>query len=618
MNMKKIILSLLLVVCLTVTLCAPALAASPWEEVGSAQELAAALAETPASAMRVRSAAPAAPVRVLLLADALPDDCGARRVLHYADYDEFILEFDDLSSAQAAYDTLTGDYALSSCWLDTEDNGAETFAASSWGQSYMGLDAYKSDTHAASHFDAKRVTVAVIDSGADMTISALQARAEKCYDFVSGNDTGHGTQVASLLDALLPAGARLMLLRVFDDDGQARRTPVRTALQYAIENGADVINLSLGWEGANASYTFLDDVLQRAYSSGISVVCAAGNSHAYVDTCYPANHSTTIAVSSVNQKLEYEVYSNYGDKIDFAAPGSGITTVTVGGGTKRVAGTSFAAPHITAACAQLKLADPTLAASGVYARLCAYAKDLGVTGKDNLYGWGIPILPASIAENYTHAWDAGRTTTLATRTTAGQRVYTCTICGETRTETIPATQGGTGTGFADVPAAQYYAAPVAWAVANGITNGTSPTTFSPDEACTRAQVVTFLWRAMGSPEPTAASPFTDVQDSGQYYYKAVLWAVEKGVTNGTSATTFSPGDTVTRAQVVTFLWRLRGSSAAAAGNPFADVDAGSYYYKAVLWAAANGVTDGVSPTMFAPDAPCTRAQIVTFLYRNMA
>ena len=168
--------------------------------------------------------------------------------------------------------------------------------------------------------------------------------------------------------------------------------------------------------------------------------------------------------------------------------------------------------------------------------------------------------------------------------------------------------------FTDVPEESYYHDAVLWAVSKGITTGTTETTFSPGEPCTRAQMITFLWRAAGSPEPeTAECPFTDV-DASAYYYKAVLWAVETGVTRGTGATTFSPGDTVTRAQTVTFLYRALGSVTEAV-NPFTDVDPGKYYYDAVLWAAETGVTKGTSATTFSGANDCIRAQAVTFLYR---
>ena len=154
-----------------------------------------------------------------------------------------------------------------------------------------------------------------------------------------------------------------------------------------------------------------------------------------------------------------------------------------------------------------------------------------------------------------------------------------------------------------------------WAVENGITKGTTSTTFSPDADCTRAQIVTFLWRAAGSPAPRSRTvPFTDVP-VGSYYYDAVLWAVENGITKGTINTRFSPNDTCTRAQIVAFLWRSEKSPAAGTANPFADVKSTAYYADAVLWAVENDITKGTTNTTFSPNADCTRAQIVTFLWR---
>ena len=171
--------------------------------------------------------------------------------------------------------------------------------------------------------------------------------------------------------------------------------------------------------------------------------------------------------------------------------------------------------------------------------------------------------------------------------------------------------------FTDVPSGAYYEDAVVWAVKKGITSGTSATTFNPDGSCTRAQAVTFLWRAAGSPEPkSAAMPFTDVP-AGSYFEKAVLWAVENGITKGTSDTTFSPDASCTRAQIVTFLWRAGGSPAVSGNSAFSDVAADAYYAAAVAWAEKNGVTGGIGGGLFGSDNTCTRAQIVTFLHRAM-
>lgn len=182
---------------------------------------------------------------------------------------------------------------------------------------------------------------------------------------------------------------------------------------------------------------------------------------------------------------------------------------------------------------------------------------------------------------------------------------------------IPGVIGGnTGSfNFHDVSRLDYFYDAVKWAAENGIASGTGRYTFSPNAVCTRAQTVTFLWRAAGSPLPRyRVCPFTDVQPS-DYYYNAVLWAVEQGITTGLNATTFGPDVTVTRGQVATFLYRAASAAKPSTFNPFTDVKTTAYNYDAILWAYDNRITTGTSDTTFSPDAYCTRAQIVTFLYR---
>ena len=309
----------------------------------------------------------------------------------------------------------------------------------------------------------------------------------------------------------------------------------------------------------------------------------------------------------------------------------------------------------------------------------------------------------SVTGKAVHVWNNGTVTTQPTTAAAGVKTYTCTTCGTTKTETIAklpsdsgsssdptysvstpsktengavtvspksASKGDTvtitvkpdsgyvlgsltvtdskgneltltdkGDGkytftmpsgrvevkasfvkevetspFADVATDAYYYEAVKWAVGKGITTGVGDNLFAPEQPCTRAQIVTFLWRAAGSPEPKGtASGMTDVV-SGSYYEKAVAWAIENDVTTGTTATTFSPDATCTRAQAVTFLARALNAKAASAAE-FSDVPADSYFANAVAWASANGVTEGVGSGLFAPDSDCTRGQIVTFLYR---
>ena len=233
----------------------------------------------------------------------------------------------------------------------------------------------------------------------------------------------------------------------------------------------------------------------------------------------------------------------------------------------------------------------------------------------------------------------GDTVTVTVRPDTGYQLDTITVTDQTGKE-ITLTDNGDGTFsftmpasgvtvkaafqpiafpvFTDVPGGSYYEEAVRWAAENGVTAGTDSAHFSSDGICTRAQAVTFLWRAAGSPAPKSATmPFTDVP-AGSYYYDAVLWAVENGITKGTSDAAFSPDKTCTRAQIVTFLWRSQNAPAAGSSNPFADIAASDYYAGAVLWAVKNDITKGTGATTFSPDADCTRAQIVTFLWRTLA
>ena len=223
--------------------------------------------------------------------------------------------------------------------------------------------------------------------------------------------------------------------------------------------------------------------------------------------------------------------------------------------------------------------------------------------------------------------------TKPTCTERGYTTYTCAVCGDSYKGSYVDPLGhnyknGTCTrcgvkdpnykpqaNFTDVAAGSYCYDAVQWAVANGITNGTDATHFSPNAGCTRGQVVTFLWRAAGEPVVGGNVGFVDVAP-GSYCYEAVKWAVANGITKGTDATHFSPNATCTRGQVVTFMYRAEGEPAVGGSNGFVDVAAGSYCYNAVQWAVANGITKGTDTTHFSPNATCTRGQVVTFLYRG--
>lgn len=210
-----------------------------------------------------------------------------------------------------------------------------------------------------------------------------------------------------------------------------------------------------------------------------------------------------------------------------------------------------------------------------------------------------------------HQYNDGVVTKEPTQTAMGRITYTCLNCGDTYTETTPKLSNP----FVDLDKKAYYYDAVLWAVGQGITTGIDRTHFCPDMVCTRGQVVTFLWRQAGEPKAEHADcPFVDVQP-GAYYYDAVLWAVEQGITNGMDETHFDPSRSCTRGHVVTFLHRAKGTPAPKYSVHFSDVDPKSFYAEAVRWAYSEDITTGTSDTTFSPSNACTRAQIVTFLYR---
>ena len=211
-----------------------------------------------------------------------------------------------------------------------------------------------------------------------------------------------------------------------------------------------------------------------------------------------------------------------------------------------------------------------------------------------------------------HTWSEWEQAKAPTTLELGEESRICSVCEEEENRDVARLR------FEDVPEGAYYEAAVDWAVEQKITAGTTDTTFEPEAPCTRAQVVTFLWRAAGEPEAEGENPFSDVTET-EYYYEAVLWAVSEGITQGSSATTFEPEAPCTRAQIVTFLHRFAGEPEAQIEDPFIDLAEGEYYIPAVLWAVENGITrgDGAENT-FNPEGVCQRCQIVTFLYRFLA
>ena len=239
----------------------------------------------------------------------------------------------------------------------------------------------------------------------------------------------------------------------------------------------------------------------------------------------------------------------------------------------------------------------------------------GYTGDEVCTVCGEVVKEGTLIPSEGHKFGEWVTVKEPTATEEALKERTCDNCDEKESEVIDKLV--VVNKFTDVTEDQYWFDSVMWAVAQGITDGTSDTTFSPWDNCTRGHVVTFLYRAMGCPEVTnKENPFVDVKEDA-FYYDAVLWAVENGITDGTSATTFEPDKECTRGQIVTFLYRNAGNPQVdTTANPFTDVAADSYYLTSILWAVENGITDGTSDNEFSPNVVCNRGQAVTFLYRS--
>ncbi|MCI8761587.1 MAG: S-layer homology domain-containing protein, partial [Oscillospiraceae bacterium] len=345
-------------------------------------------------------------------------------------------------------------------------------------------------------------------------------------------------------------------------------------------------------------------------------------------------------------------------KRDTAPTGGNITVASATGGTASVsANPATAGQKVTV----------TLSAQAGYSPSGVSVKDssgkaVSVSGSGSSYSFTMPSGSVTVTPSFTKTQVAtnptvhvsgttggsaytsagnnqvapGTTVTVTTTPGANQRTMGVSVTGATAVRTgantfqftvpsgyntvtvTPRFDANNGTLFQDVWSYEYYSNPVRWAVERGITNGTSTYTFGSENVCTREDMVTFLWRAAGSPTVSSSvrNPFWDVQ-AGSYYYNAVLWAVSKGITNGVSANQFGVGQYVTRGQAVTFLYRYEGSPAAGTNSGFYDVNSREYYAKAVSWANSKGVTNGTSATTFGPNEYCKRAQIVTFLYRDI-
>ncbi len=438
--------------------------------------------------------------------------------------------------------------------------------------------------------EGETVRIAVIDTGIS-TKAIAEKNLDEGRNYILSNtnteDTiGHGTAVAAIIagsDAAGIAGlypeAVLVPLVYYskneDDNAVKGDLPMLAQIiRDAVEiYGCRIINIS---SGARIDTPTLRDAVAWAEQRGVLVVSCAGNDGdgtAY----FPGTFSTVLCVGTVNiTENGPALFSNRHSGVDLLAHGIELSTANLKGEAVKVNGTSFSTAWVTAAAAALLNADPTLTPHQLRQLLCNTARDICFDGYDEDSGWGIVDLQAAMAQLQA---DQGKP--------------------------LP---------FTDVAQDAYYRDAVEWALKNGITGGTTASTFSPDISCTRAQTVAFLWRASGCPEPRIIkNPFSDVAET-DYFYKAVLWAVERGVTTGTSETAFSPDAVCTEAQIITFLWRSKNRPDAAGRSELAAGLGEHYYTDAVAWADTHGLFSAAQ-TDFNPKQEALRANIVVYLFQ---
>jgi len=430
---------------------------------------------------------------------------------------------------------------------------------------------------------SSKVKIAVIDTGIS-TVAIDSSKIQEGYNYaVPGSSTedviGHGSMVSSLIvgsesariEGICPDAILIPLVYYTKDKNGKNIGGTTQNVSDAIRDSIDVygcrvINISAG---ANFDNPVLKSAVDYAEEKGVLIVSAAGNSNLTDPDLlfYPGVYDSVVCVGSCSSKGIISEYSQVNEFVDILALGENLPVANYDGKLSYQSGTSFSTAIVSACAAQLIINNPKITLSEI--------KDVLLNTAIEYNGWKI--------------FDSNAVLTYK----------------------MPVS-------FDDVAKGSYYEKAVSWAASNGITQGTSETLFSPDLNCTRAQVVTFMWRVVGCPIPVSTySPFSDVE-SGSYYEKAVLWAYENGIASGTSDTSFSPNATCTRAQTATFIYRLCCSPECSTESSFNDISETDYYYNAVLWCAENQITSGTSATTFSPDSLCTRGQIVTFLYRAAA
>lgn len=342
--------------------------------------------------------------QILLHADKLDKDYGASEILHLDMIDQYVLQFDTEEATKAAYEQMRPVYG-DACILNLIIQGNDMLMAGtgasqtsySWGADYMGMTRLKTSP-SLDLFRDNKVTVAVIDTGIDQSNALFRGRKisgdsrnllENSAYIYDDSLVGHGTHVAGIVADSTPNNVELMILKVFNSQGNSSIFALQAATCWAVDADAEVINMSLGIDSHVAVSAYMNPAIDYAVSNAVAICAAAGNECRDASLVYPANHPSTIAVSAIRKDESFASdYSNYGSVIDFCAPGSEINSAARGGTLKSLDGTSMASPHMAAAVAYIKMAMPDATLSQIEKVLRQYAVDLGAPGKDNYYGYG--------------------------------------------------------------------------------------------------------------------------------------------------------------------------------------------------------------------------------------
>lgn len=397
--------------------------------------------------------APFQTCRIVVWDEMPEDDYGAVKVISCSMFHEYVLIYKTPEETKAAYEMLQKQYGEKNCFIDriySADEICAEYTPYSWGTTAMGMDMLKN----AEHFETGNTMeltgsalAAVIDTGCETSHEAFAGRiSEESYNFADGTKEiydnyesgGHGTSVASILADATPDNVKLLILQIGNANGYASSLGFANAMLYALQKGADVISMSISVK--SAADTEWDHVLEKVYNANIPFVASAGNDNKDVSGNYPASNSLTIAVSAVDQNNAKCSFSNFGSAIDFCAPGQSLTVASAKGGYVNSGGTSLSTPYIAAAISYVKLLHPEYTTLEVYETLKKYSIDLGDLGKDEEYGWGMPVIAGYLSEElsgsgHIHNWQI--TDKREADCLEGYVEYLCS-CGEKKRRTFTA------------------------------------------------------------------------------------------------------------------------------------------------------------------------------------